>query len=1279
MDSPELVRSPQLPAHRVRQPSVVSNPVGITTDTLASTQLEQTPVTQGKLAPRSLFAWDSENSPQGGKQSADTLSPTHVSATQWSPTGNTHFGLFALPPVLATEAGPLLTNPDETNHGYPPDLKNKGGESLTREHYRVDPGEHDIVIPETQLPESTIFHQESKIDLYCLSGIAPKLGDEHERAPTAVPTHAETLDQQRKSTSPTVIPETQYPIEEHSLAWDDVPETPLPAAALIQASRLATPVSSLKKSASISNYADHSSTPIRRLVHFSTHPSHMTPSDKPKLKPTSKPDFDQHLSHTIIPETQYAEMEGTLEFEKSQNSPCGGYSCDLYCTETQWAPRDELELPTLHSVVDGQPVVPNSECSSDEGVETNRRIGASEVGLLHSGINPPQSPKKGGGEQKESRAYADSMDLYHTVYDPTQIAPHEHGKVQSIPTLFSDPPSTPLNSTEFQPVPCSTYNPGSPCLASSPDLMSTCQDSTYALEVDCPESALLNSSIAEPHQGDRNVVQDEPDQRTVAGELPMVQGVNSEMSISVVKEEPVESSTIADESQETVMLSLPRELFNPLTSHQNNSSTVSVSSPIPASTPREKENTIHIMANRVNSAVKKLDNNPTEDTSIRRDDAQVSIAETVPITAVETLSKSLLAVTLNPDDLAHSESITPPPPTTSAMENPPALEPSPVQSSRPAQAIPVDSPATNASETLSECITRRSRVRRKVKLTTPAAYPDWEINHEFSPTRASRLSTMVAQTQARVNEVTMRPQTPATPKVRQCHHCGTRDSKQWRKGPQGLRSLCNPCGLWYAVHKQLPMLSPEGTPSLRPSKTMDGTTPTEDSHQRDPEDTDKHHNTMDDSACNMTHKSCAVSPIPSNNHTSDSLEVGPGSTIEHETDTAAISKKEKSPSLTSVCPHCKQCMDKAGRKARSKSKKKQAAKSTQLVPRSAIRSSLFSSILFIVTYPRGALSRELLGREQVESLVLGHGGQLIDSETEFVQLVRTMYPVRTELENGQGWTSKANTNPCHLPIDLAPKIMMISMAPRRTLKYLLALALGIPCVDARWLQASVDAGSLVELQDYLLPAGSSLFTQQELYPITYRTLASYAGAPNHTHSLIPMLPVFRNLRVYIDGSVTFRKNWARVIGEAGGAWVLTRRQMEAHKSRRVTQVLTGLEADELTWCDLVLCEKSPTRLLHRLASITRSRLQTAHRETSEVNDVACLPPEVMGLAVEGEWQQSNESILTDGMVSTKNGDSSSDVTSCSPPIVCSEWVVQCLIYQNLLHWDAHPTFTQWQK
>jgi hypothetical protein len=62
-------------------------------------------------------------------------------------------------------------------------------------------------------------------------------------------------------------------------------------------------------------------------------------------------------------------------------------------------------------------------------------------------------------------------------------------------------------------------------------------------------------------------------------------------------------------------------------------------------------------------------------------------------------------------------------------------------------------------------------------------------------------------------------------------------------------------------------------------------------------------------------------------------------------------------------------------------------------------------------------------------------------------------PERAELEEGMA------------------RCILISDKPQRTLKYISALASGVPCVHYRWFLASYQQGRVLPLQDFLLPAG----------------------------------------------------------------------------------------------------------------------------------------------------------------------------------------------------------------
>jgi hypothetical protein len=50
---------------------------------------------------------------------------------------------------------------------------------------------------------------------------------------------------------------------------------------------------------------------------------------------------------------------------------------------------------------------------------------------------------------------------------------------------------------------------------------------------------------------------------------------------------------------------------------------------------------------------------------------------------------------------------------------------------------------------------------------------------------------------------------------RVCSHCHSRDTPQWRAGPDGPGTLCNACGICYAAGKLLPEYRPSTAPSFR--------------------------------------------------------------------------------------------------------------------------------------------------------------------------------------------------------------------------------------------------------------------------------------------------------------------------------------------------------------------------------------------------------------------------------------------------------------------------------
>jgi len=55
----------------------------------------------------------------------------------------------------------------------------------------------------------------------------------------------------------------------------------------------------------------------------------------------------------------------------------------------------------------------------------------------------------------------------------------------------------------------------------------------------------------------------------------------------------------------------------------------------------------------------------------------------------------------------------------------------------------------------------------------------------------------------------------ANPTNLYCHACGTKDTPEWRRGPDGCKSLCNACGLHYAKIVKKEQETSPATPESR--------------------------------------------------------------------------------------------------------------------------------------------------------------------------------------------------------------------------------------------------------------------------------------------------------------------------------------------------------------------------------------------------------------------------------------------------------------------------------
>lgn len=110
---------------------------------------------------------------------------------------------------------------------------------------------------------------------------------------------------------------------------------------------------------------------------------------------------------------------------------------------------------------------------------------------------------------------------------------------------------------------------------------------------------------------------------------------------------------------------------------------------------------------------------------------------------------------------------------------------------------------------------------------------------------------------------------------------------------------------------------------------------------------------------------------------------------------------------------------------------------------------LFAGISFIVTgLPKSACAASVDG---IEGFVRVSGGTLLDDENRI--------ETPTLLKSTWG------------PI---PSLILVSDKPHRTVKYLVAIAVGVPPIHHRWISHCREQGTLLPFQPYLLPSGFSL-------------------------------------------------------------------------------------------------------------------------------------------------------------------------------------------------------------
>ncbi|KAL6453506.1 BRG1 Biofilm regulator 1 [Candida maltosa Xu316] len=76
-------------------------------------------------------------------------------------------------------------------------------------------------------------------------------------------------------------------------------------------------------------------------------------------------------------------------------------------------------------------------------------------------------------------------------------------------------------------------------------------------------------------------------------------------------------------------------------------------------------------------------------------------------------------------------------------------------------------------------------------------YYSQPIYYQGPPPPPGTIMTMVPQPQHQQRPVSVTPEIVNKP-TNKCHRCGTTETPEWRRGPKGVRTLCNACGLFHA-------------------------------------------------------------------------------------------------------------------------------------------------------------------------------------------------------------------------------------------------------------------------------------------------------------------------------------------------------------------------------------------------------------------------------------------------------------------------------------------------
>jgi hypothetical protein len=138
-----------------------------------------------------------------------------------------------------------------------------------------------------------------------------------------------------------------------------------------------------------------------------------------------------------------------------------------------------------------------------------------------------------------------------------------------------------------------------------------------------------------------------------------------------------------------------------------------------------------------------------------------------------------------------------------------------------------------------------------------------------------------------------------------------------------------------------------------------------------------------------------------------------------------------------------------------------------------------------------------------------------------------------------------------------PSLILIGARAERTNKYILALAAGVPCVHYNWLYQCRHDGKIVDLDEFLLPAGYSLEKEERISQLP-EVLTDEDIEP------VFLIPKGRSLdaaRIEVVGSPEFKEQWIPILSAAGAKVV--QRLFSAYENMNL--IFSDQEPADIVW------------------------------------------------------------------------------------------------------------------